>query len=357
MPRFRIGDQMVGDDARVFIVAEIGANHDGDPGLAKELIHMAAEAGADAIKLQTYTAAELVAQPDLPVTWGPEGHRVTEPVGEMFDRVALPREAHEELFELARSLGLVPFSTPFSVDGVEFLHGLGAAAMKIASSDVACPDLLRAAAHTGLPVILSTGKSTLGEIDQAVDLLRSEGVEDLALLHCVAKYPAPVEEMNLRTIQGLATLYPDAVIGLSDHSVGITVSLAAIPLGAKIIERHVTLDHHREGPDHWFSLDPDELASLVREARTVEAALGSARPGVRPCEVVERESAIRSLVLARDVPAGHGLTREDLTALRPGWGISPLDLDKVLGFPVPTALAAGTVLTWDLLKGRGRGVK
>jgi sialic acid synthase SpsE len=314
------------------------------------MIDVAVDAGADAVKIQTYTAAELVADPDRMVTWGPPGAERTQSVGEMFDEVTLPRSAHRQLFEHAKRRGIALFSTPFSLDGVAFLRQFNPPAFKFASSDVNYHELIAAGCDTGLPVILSLGKSTFAEAAAAVDAVRSRATGGLALLHCVAQYPAPPPDANLRVIPMLAQAFPFAVIGYSDHVIGNAAALGAVSLGAKILEKHFTLSKGDPGPDHWFSADPDELAALVRDVRVLDVALGTSEKRVTASEVIERHNATRSLVVAEDVVAGTRLRREHLKVVRPGWGISPADLDKVLGLRVPIDLARNTVLTWDLLR-------
>lgn len=341
----------IGDGCPAYIVAEIGANHDGDPEIARRCIEAAARCGVDAVKFQTYTAAELLSNYHSPITWGREGATTTEEIGAMFDRIALPRPAHRALFDYAHSLGLMAFSTPFSVDGLNFLlDELDAPCIKIASSDVSYPDLLIRAARSGRPVMLAVGKSTLAEADTAVSTLLDNGCTRLVLMHCVANYPSRMEEMNLRTLTSLAAMYPECVIGFSDHSMGTTAALGAVALGAKVIEKHFTLDNDRVGPDHWFSMNPDMMASLVREVRNLEAAMGCPRKRVLPREDEGRYSAIRSLSLARDMKRGERVAADDLRVVRPGYGISPLDREKILGLPLAADLEKDSVLEWKHFK-------
>jgi N,N'-diacetyllegionaminate synthase len=347
MPSFPVGLREVGGDAPAFIVAEIGANHDGDVGVARELIEMAAEAGADAVKLQTYTADELLADPHRIVTWGPEDDRRSEPIGAMFDRLALPREEHMGLFQHAAKLGLPAFSTPFSPDGARFLAELDVPLVKIASSDLSWLELLDAAAEGDAPVIVSTGMATLAEADVAVRRLLSHRPAGVAVLHCVTSYPAPHEELNLRAIPALAAVFPECVIGFSDHSTGTTAAIGAVALGAKIIEKHVTLDPARPGPDHWFSAGPDELATLVTSVRELEAALGTGAKRVQPSERDDRKVAHRSLHTTGPVPAGSPLEDGHLRAARPGTGLHPFELPNVLGLRPTRDLPAGHPLSWD----------
>lgn len=345
------GDIPIGEGCPAYIVAEIGANHDGDPDTARRCIEAAAECGVDAVKFQTYTAAELLSNYRDPVTWGPAGGTTTEAIGAMFDRIALPRPAHRALFDYAHELGLMAFSTPFSVEGLDFLlEELDMPCIKIASSDVSYPDLLVRAARSGRPVMLAVGKSTLAEADTAVSTLLDNGCTRLVLMHCVANYPSRMEEMNLRTITSLAAMYPECVIGFSDHSMGITAALGAVALGAKVIEKHFTLDNGRVGPDHWFSMDPKAMANLVREVRNLEAAMGTPRKRVLPREDEGRRIAIRSLSLARDMRRGERIAADDLRVVRPGYGISPLDREKILGLPLAVDLPKDSVLEWGHFK-------
>lgn len=343
----RIGNQHIGPKHPTFIVAEIGANHDGDPKRAHELVRMAARCGADAVKFQTYSTSELVADPDRIVRWGPPGNEREETIGALFDRLALPRNAHADLFRTARSLGLVPFSTPFSPDAVDFLQALDVPAFKIAASDIAYLDLIERIGQTGKPAILSLGKSTLAEAERAVATLTSSGCTELCLLHCISVYPAPDAEMHLNTIPTLQSLFRDAIIGLSDHSLGYTAALGSVVLGARLIEKHITLDKQGDGPDHWFSADETELGLMVREIRRLEVMLGTSHVGVRPSEVAERRVSTRSLVLRAARPAGHRLCAEDLLVLRPGYGIHPFDREKIVGRVLTRDLPGHAILGWE----------
>lgn len=342
-----IGNRAVGGDAPPFVVAEIGANHDGDVAVAHQSIDAFADTGVDAVKFQTYCAEELVADGDRVLRWGPPGAEREEPIGAMFDRIALPRSAHAELFDHARERGILAFSTPFSIDGVAFLADLDVPAIKLASSDLGYLQLIEAAAKTGIPTILSTGKSTLGEIDAAVSAFRNAGGTDLVVLHCVAVYPAPIEEMNLRTIPALAAMFPDVVMGLSDHTLDNTAAIASVALGAAMIEKHATISRDRVGPDHWMSNEPPVFAELVRALHDAHVALGTANKHVTVSEVAERTVSTRSIVIAHPVPAGHRLCADDLKVVRPGTGIHPHRLDDVVGRSVRHALGANHVLQWE----------
>ena len=344
-----IGKRKVGVANPCWIVAEIGANHDGNPERAAELVKTASEAGADAVKFQTYSAEELVSDSDRITSWGPPGKKIHEPVGEMFRRITLPRENHKELFDLANSLGLVAFSTPYTPEAVEFLDSLNVPVFKIASSDVGNAPLLQAVASTSKPIILSAGKATLAEIDLAIETLEHYGSKEIALLHCVSTYPTQPEDCNLNVLKTLQHTYPGFIVGFSDHSQGTLASSIAVALGAKIIEKHITYNREAEGPDHWFSLDPDDLCRLVEHIRQVESMMGSGRKRILPSEAEGRKLARPSIVAATDIPAGTIISREMLKICRPGTGLEPSLLPVVIGRTSRCSIARNQVITWECI--------
>lgn len=348
--KFNIGSVPVGSGLPAQCIAEIGANHDGNASRASRMVRAVAETGAKLVKFQFYTAEELVADASRVARYGPEGAQREEPVGKMFDRLSLPREVMRDLFEEARSLGLEPFATPFSEKGADELVEMGAVCIKIASSDVNHLPLLRHVASMGRPVLLSLGKCTLAEADEAICCLQDNGCRELAILHCVASYPSPMHEMNLKLIPALAGMYPDCVVGFSDHSIGLTAAIAAAAMGASIVEKHVTLSRDDVGPDHWFSMEMDELRDLVQALNDVHAAMGTSRKRILPSEAWGRKMGVRSLVTARDLPAGHVLQKEDLKAVRPGGGITPGFLETVTGMRLGVDVPANTPLMWEMLK-------
>jgi sialic acid synthase SpsE len=343
-----INGREISRTGKTYIIAEAGANHNGDKQTALKMIDAAKDACADAIKFQTYTPEELLCDHERSVVWHYAGGAVTEPVGKMFERVALKRSEHEEVFAYATKRGITVFSTPFSPDGVRFLDSLGAPCFKVASSDIVYFDMLKAIAEAKKPVILSAGKAALAELDAAVEFL--EESVDLAILHCVAKYPTDYSDANLNTIKTLLLQYPNCVIGFSDHTRGISCPLGAVTLGARIIEKHFTLDNFSYGPDHEFSLNPAELSAMVKEIRNLEAALGSSRKRIGETEISERTISIRSITVIKEVKKGEILTAELLDAKRPGVGISPLDKEKIIGLAVNKDIPAGSTLRWDDLK-------
>lgn len=327
-----------------FMVAEIGANHDGDPEKAHRLIDEIAAAGADAVKFQLYTAAQLIADFDRLVQWGPPEQQHREPVGKMFDRIALPRQAYPEMFAHCRTLGMEPFATVFDPSDVDFVINLGQRLFKISSGDVNYKNLLKAVAETGLPVLISGGKCTLGELIRAVEVLERGG-GDLCVMHCVAAYPAPIDEANLRVLLGYAVQFSDAVLGFSDHTEGVTGAIGAIALGAKVVEKHVTYDREAVGPDHWFSATGMEFANLVNQCRSIYKALGSSRKSILACEDTGAKFGRRSIVAARDLPAGHRVQDADLAYLRPGTGMDPFDDDNVIGAECKQTIKKNTLLS------------
>lgn len=337
----------IGGGAAAQVLPEIGANHDGCRKKLLQMVRAVAATGAQLVKFQFYTASELVSDPERIIAIGPPTRTRDEPVGAMFDRLALSREAMREAFSLARELGLVPLATPFSEAGADFLNELGTPAFKVASSDVNHLPFLRHLAAFGKPIFLSVGKSTLAEVDEAVGTLEEAGCTDLVVLHCVASYPSPMSEMNLRVIPALAGIYPECVVGFSDHSLGLTAAVAAVALGAAVVERHVTLSREDVGPDHWFSLEMNELSELVKAVADVGVAMGSARKRVFPSEAAGRERGIRSLVTRRELKAGEVVTAEDLTILRPGGGIAPKFYAEVRGMRLGRDVAKGAPLHWE----------
>lgn len=350
MKEIKISNRILSNEKPTFIIAEIGANQNNNIEDIKRIVKTAKECGVDAVKFQTYTAEELLTDRERIITWGKKGKEKSQTIANMFDEIKFDRDKHKEIFSYAKSLGLIVFSTPFSVDGVNFLNGLNVPCFKVASSDVNYTDMLVEIAKTKKPVILSLGKCSLSEADRAISLLQESGCEELILMHCVAQYPSPMDEMNLKVIESLKVMYPECLIGFSDHSIGITAAIGAVALGARVIEKHFTLDKNLDGPDHWFSMDPVEMKSLVSEIRNLESAMGSSRKRVLSCEQTEKEVSTRSLVINRNIKNGEQVKADDLVMLRPGWGISPFDKEKVIGLKVTKNINKGTVLTWDCFK-------
>jgi len=347
MREVEIGGRRVGAGNPVFIIAEAGVNHNGKLDLAKRLVDVAVDAGADAVKFQTFKA-EKVMTADAPKA---EYQKVTtsseESQLEMAKRLELSFEDFRHLKAHCDRAGIMFLSTPFDEESVEFLDALGVAAFKVPSGEVINHPFLGHIARRGKPILLSTGMSCLGEVDEAVRILRAAGNEQLLLLHCVSNYPAHPADANLRAMQTMAAAF-QVPVGFSDHTPGIEVALAAVALGACVIEKHFTLDRDLLGPDHRASLGPDQLAALVRGVRTVESALGHGRKEPAASEANTAAVARRSLVAARDIPAGMAVTRELIAIKRPGYGLPPSALRYIIGRRTKARIPADTMLELEM---------
>lgn len=344
-PSFTLGRRRVGHNASCFVIAEAGVNHDGDLNAAKDLIRAAAAAGADAIKFQTFRASNLVTRDARKAEYQQKATGSHETQFAMLSRLEFPPEVFRELKADAERLGLVFLSTPFDSESVELLAALNVDGFKLGSGEITNFPMLEQIARLGKPVLLSTGMSTLAEVERAAGHLRAHGNPPLAVLHCVSCYPAPVEQTNLRAMDSLKAAVGGPV-GMSDHSRGWEVTLAAVARGACIIEKHLTLSRSRPGPDHAASLEPEEFTAMVRQLRNVEAALGDGVKAPVPCEGDTREVARKSLVAARDLPAGKCIEWQDLAAKRPGTGLEPVLLPQLLGRALAIPLHADEPLTW-----------
>ncbi len=333
-PLFRFGNRLIGPGKPVFVVAEAGVNHNGDLRLAERLIRAAKRAGADAVKFQTFIPDRLVSR--------------EHPTHRMLTDLMLPFDAFRRLKRVARGEGIPFFSTPFDHESLAFLVDLGVSAIKLSSGEVTNISLLRAAAHSRLPVILSTGASRLAEVDRAVETLRKAGSRQRALLHCVSRYPADPAELNLRTIPFYARRYPDCVIGFSDHTLerrdAAPASVFAVAAGAVLVEKHLTLDCGMKGPDHRASADPAAFFRMVREIRRVETILGEAGKTDPEGEGVSR--AIRRGVYARaEIRIGKRISLSDIDLKRPVGPIPADRIDQVLGRVARRQIPAGTPLS------------
>lgn len=343
---FAICSRRVGPGERAYVIAEAGANHNRDLSIAKELIDVAADAGADAVKFQTYTGSGLYSAKTPRFVYLKDERSPAE----LLDAIALPREWQPELAEYARARGIAFFSTPFDADAVHELTAIGVPAMKIASFEIVDLPLIRQAASVGVPVIVSTGMATYGEIEDALGAVEEAGNCDVALLRCASVYPAPAEIMNLRAMATMREAF-GVPVGLSDHTTGVSVPTAAAALGAELIEKHFTLSRGMPGPDHPFALEPDELRAMIVAVREVEAALGNGRlEGPSEAEAVEMyRLARRSVVAAVDIPASTTITREMLTTKRPGYGVKPKLIDLLVGRVARVDIEADDVITWEML--------
>jgi pseudaminic acid synthase len=349
MSYIEIGKRRIGSGQSAYIIAEISANHNQSYDAAIRLIHAAKGAGADAVKLQTYTpdTITLDCRGDLfrienGSLW--EGRCLYDLYGEAYT----PWEWHVGLFEVARNAGLDIFSTAFDPSAVDFLEALSVPVHKIASFEIVDIPLIEKMAATGKPLIISTGMATLGEIEEAVETARGAGSNQIALLKCTSAYPASPEEMNLRTIPHLAETF-GVPVGLSDHTLGIEVPVTAVALGSCIIEKHFTLDRSVKGSDSDFSLEPQEFKSMVDTIRVAEKALGHVHYGVSEQEAKSRVFR-KSLFVIKDVKAGETFTKDNIKSIRPGYGLHPRYLKDVLGKFAGCDIERGTPLSWDAVK-------
>ncbi|MBT6007696.1 MAG: pseudaminic acid synthase [Rhodobacterales bacterium] len=343
-----IDGRKIGLDYSPYVIAELSANHNGDLNRALKTIDMAKAMGADAIKLQTYTADTMTIdcdKDDFQVHGGLwDGYSLHR----LYQWAQTPFEWHKTMFDHARKIGITCFSTPFDETAVDLLEELNAPAYKIASFEAIDLPLIRYVAKTGKPMIISTGMANLDEITEAVEAARDGGCNDLILLHCISGYPAPVEQSNLRTIPDLEKRF-NVVSGLSDHTLGTTVSIASIALGACVIEKHVTLNRADKGPDSEFSLEPDELKRLCDDSKIAWSALGAAGYSKKP---VEEASLIfrRSIYVVEDIKAGEALTERNVRRIRPGFGLPPKYFEKILGQVAKVDIERGTALQWEYIE-------
>ena len=353
MSNIKIEGRNIGEGHPCFIIAEIGVNHNGDVDIAHKMIDAIADAGADCVKFQTFSASEFVNGDDEIYEYISQGKVVRESQLAMFTRLEINYGDFGKLLEHARQRGLVAFSTPTDPAAADLLEGLGVNAYKIGSDDLVYTPFLKYIGAKAKPVIISTGMADVDDIKRALDAFRSVGNDEIAILHCISLYPTPPEQANLNQIISLKEMFPDNVIGFSDHSEGITADLGATMLGAHIIEKHFTLDKNMQGPDQWFSMDPEELTDLVSNVRRLEASMGSASLTPTSGEVEMRRADRRSIVINRDLAAGYILSESDIRYQRPGDGLMPYEIDRVVGRALAQDLAANTLLSLDHLEGEG----
>jgi pseudaminic acid synthase len=348
MGNLNIAGRRIGDGAPPYVIAEMSANHNGSIEQAYRLIEAAQAAGADAVKMQTYTPDTITlncSTEDFQIRGGLWNGRT---LYDLYQQAHMPWQWHKPLFEHARQLGITAFSSPFDTTAVDLLEDLGAPAYKIASFEAVDLSLIKYAAATGKPLIISTGMANNEEIKEAVDAARSAGCRELALLHCVSGYPAPADEYNLRTIPDMANRY-GVVIGLSDHTLGNATAIASVALGACLIEKHFTLDRNGGGPDDSFSLEPAELTALCRDARTAWDAIGSVNYS-RTVSEVENIKFRRSIYASQDIAAGEVLTTRNIRIVRPGFGLAPKHYENLLGRRANCDMHVGTALAWSYIQ-------
>jgi N-acetylneuraminate synthase len=342
-----IAGRPIGPGHPPYVIAELSGNHNGDLRRAFEIIQAAHDAGADAVKLQTYTPDTITIDHNGPGFTMEGGLWDGRTLYNLYTEAHTPWDWHADLFAKGRELGITVFSSPFDSSAIDLLESLDTPAYKISSFEIVDLPLIRYAARTGKPIIISTGMANLGEMADAVAIAGERDNGGVVLLHCVSGYPTPFEDMNLRTIPHMAEMF-DVIPGLSDHSHGVAASVAAVALGACVIEKHVTMRRSDGGPDAAFSLEPDELKALVRGVRDAHAALGSVVYGPVASEKTELEQR-RSLYAVRDIAAGEVLNHENIRSIRPGFGLAPRHFDTLIGRQARCMIAKGTPLTWGLI--------
>jgi pseudaminic acid synthase len=345
---FSIGGRDIGPGHPPLVIAELSGNHNQSLDRALALVDAAADAGAEAVKLQTYTPDTITMDHDGPGFRLTDGLWAGRTLYELYGEAFTPYAWHAPLFERARERGLIAFSSPFDETAIELLEGLDAPAFKIASFEAVDLPLIRRAARSGKPLIISTGMTSRPEIEAAVGAAREGGAGGIALLHCVSEYPASFSDANVRMTPRLAQDF-GCISGLSDHTPGTAASVAAVALGACVIEKHFTLRRADGGPDSSFSLEPEELARLVQDCRQAWEALGE--PSYRRSGAEEANRQFRrSLYVMRDVSAGAPITEADVRSIRPGYGLEPNALPQLLGRPASRALKRGEPVAWDMVK-------
>lgn len=344
----KIAGKDIGLDCDVFVIAEVGVNYDNDMKLAEEMIKAAKRAGADAVKFQTYTPSKIVAI-ESPKYW--EDNKPEETQFEFFKRSNT--FYHEETHELARYCkenDILFMSTPFDLDSVSLLEELAVPAYKIASADITNFPLLRAVAKTGKPILLSTGASSIGEIEKATKIVEDEGNQDIILLHCILSYPTPYEQSHLKMIQNLRDIFPKYEVGWSDHVVPdecLVIPTTAAIMGATVIEKHFTTDRTRKGNDHFHSMDEEQLSKLVSNVRMAKKSLGQYLKQPMEIELPARKNARRSIAVSCDISEGEIFTEKNLIMLRPGTGIHPMFLERILNLKAKREVKAGYLLQWE----------
>jgi sialic acid synthase SpsE len=345
---FEIAGRQVGGGAPCYVIAEAGANHNRDLSIARELIDVAADAGADAVKFQVYSGKKLYSSRTPRFEYLKDV--ADQDTHEVLEEAELPREWLPELASHSARRGITFFAAPFDYAAIDELDAVGVPVYKVANYELVDVHLIRAIAQRGKPVILSVGMATYGEVEDALEAAEAGGAAEVALLRCAALYPAPPRIMNLRAMATMRAAF-GVPAGLSDHTEGIRVPLGAAGLGMDLLEKHFTLDRTMKGPDHPFAIEPDELRALIAGIRDVESAMGNGRLE-GPSEEEAREMyrlARRSVVAARDIAAGATITRDDLTIKRPGYGIKPKHLDGVVGRVAKVAIPYDEIVTWDMV--------
>ncbi|HME54282.1 MAG TPA: N-acetylneuraminate synthase family protein [Candidatus Lokiarchaeia archaeon] len=347
--KFKIGNKWVGDDQPAFVIAEIGSNFNGSLDKAKELVDLAIDAGADAVKFQSFIAEKIICREAFDHLSMSFQANWKKPVWDVYKAAEFPREWHQELMAYCKEKNVVFFSSPYDIEAVDLLDEIGCDCFKIGSGEISNVEFLEYVASKGKPIILACGATNMAEIEEAVTAIRKKGVQDLALLQCITNYPSPVEQANVRAMLTIQQAF-QVIAGYSDHTLGDTVVCTAVALGAKIIEKHFTFDKTSEGPDHPHAMDVPEFTTMVKRIRETEACLGSYEKDVVDAEKDTTFLQRRSIFSAQDIPEGIELTEDMLAILRPQAGLLPKYKKDIIGLTTKKPLEKGMPLTWDVFK-------
>jgi sialic acid synthase SpsE len=342
--RLKIGTRWIGEGEPVFIIAEIGSNHDGSLEQAKKLIDACAKIKVDAVKFQSFSAEKLINQMKL----NEKGNWISNPAFKVIKSLELPTEWYKELFDYAVKSGLIFLSSAFDLDKVDLLNSLGVPAFKIASGDINYIQLLQRTAKFKKPILLSTGAAYLGEVEESIRIIEKEGNNQIALLHCVSNYPPSFEDANIQAMVTMKKAFK-AIVGYSDHSPGITVPLGAVALGAKIIEKHITFDRNLKGPDHPYALTVEEFGQMIKEIRNLEDALGNGVKEPVSGEIPERAGARRSIYSTVKIRRGEKISPEMIKIVRHAYGLKPSEANKIIGRKAKVDINVNLPITWDKL--------
>ena len=343
----KVGDKMVGEDNPIFLIAEAGVNHNGSLSIARSLVDIAADSGVDAIKFQTYKTEKLILRSTEKASYQQSNVKKEESFYEMLKKYELTEGDFKILKEYCDEKGLLFLSTPFDSSSVELLENLNVPAYKIGSGDMNNFPLIKVVCSKGKSILLSTGMATLEEVRESVQFIKNNSVEEIVIFQCTTSYPTKLEDVNLNVIDLYKSEFPNEIIGFSDHSQGITASLGAVAKGAKVIEKHFTLDKEMEGPDHKASLDPTELRKWVNEIRNLEKALGSNKKTLLKSEVELSKIARKSIVSIKDLKKGEILSEDNIGIKRPGTGISPKEFEKIIGRSINKDILKDSVIFWE----------
>jgi len=346
---FSISKYNLSDESPAFIIAEAGVNHNGDLDLALKLVEEAKECGADCVKFQTFEAERVVTKDAIKAEYQLKTTETTESQFDMLKKLELPKNAYQEIIKCCKDNDIIFMSTPYSVEDVDFLYNLGVPAFKLASISLVEPELIKHVAKKGLPVILSTGMCNMDEIEMAVRIIKSTGNNDFAFLQCTTNYPSTLDDANLKAMQTMRKKFK-IVVGYSDHTVNDTACIVSIALGAKIIEKHFTLDKTLQGPDHSCSSNPSEFKNLVNNIRDAEIALGSADKKPSKQEKRNLIGMRRSIVSKKIIEKGTVVSKDMLIFKRPATGIAPNKLDEIVGKKSIVRINSDELITWDMFE-------